>query len=179
MPCYIPSLLIWNFWLVTRFHLSPWVVSAQWNFLSYSFIIICCIVHVSSYFIDLYTWPFQRYCVYLSWFNLENKITWINPKISLGTKMAHYKSHFLHTSENGFIIRPHYMDTHLSYALRSVIGQLWTSSHQLEIEVSRYTLIPLEERFCQLCHQGVESEENYICHCNVVCEIQREIPLPL
>ena len=54
--------------------------------------------------------------------NLENKITWINPKISLGTKMAHYKTHFLHTSEDGFIIRPPYVDTHLSYAQHSVIG---------------------------------------------------------
>ena len=27
--------------------------------------------------------------------NLENKITWISPKIPLGTKMAHYKTHFL------------------------------------------------------------------------------------
>ena len=28
--------------------------------------------------------------------NLENKITWISPKISLRTKMAHYKTHFTH-----------------------------------------------------------------------------------
>ena len=28
--------------------------------------------------------------------NLENKITWISPKISLGTKMANYKTHVLH-----------------------------------------------------------------------------------
>ena len=40
--------------------------------------------------------------------NLENKITWISPKIPLGTKMAHYKTHFLHTSEDGFIIRTPY-----------------------------------------------------------------------
>ena len=41
------------------------------------------------------------------------------------------------------------MDIHLCYALRSVIGQLRTSSHQLEIEVGKYTRIPLEERICQ------------------------------
>ena len=99
--------------------------------------------------------------------NLENKITWISPKIQLGTKMARYKTHFLHTSEDGFVIRPPYMDIHLSYALRSVIGQLRTSSHQLHIEVGRYTRLPLEERICQLCHQGVESEEHYVCHCSV------------
>ena len=56
--------------------------------------------------------------------NLENKITWISPKIPLGTKMAHYKTHFLQTSEDGFIIRPPYMDIHLSYALDNVIEKL-------------------------------------------------------
>ena len=84
-------------------------------------------------------------------YSLE-KITLISPKISLGTKMAHYKTHFLLTSGDRFIIRPPYMDIHLSYALRSVIGQLQTSSHQLELEVGRYIWIPLEERICQLCH---------------------------
>ena len=48
------------------------------------------------------------------------------------------------------------MDIHL------LTGQLQTSSHQLEIEVGRYTRIPLEERIYQLCHQGVESEEHYV-----------------
>ena len=74
--------------------------------------------------------------------------------------------------EDGFIIQPPYMDIHLSYALRSVIGQLRTSSHQLEIEVGRYTRIPVEERICQLCHQEVESEEHYVCHCSVFYEIR-------
>ena len=86
--------------------------------------------------------------------------------------MAHYKTHFLHTLEDRFIIKPPYMDIHLSYVLRSVIGQLRTSSHQLQIEVSRYTRLPLEERICQLCHQGVESEEHYVCHCSVFYEIR-------
>ena len=47
-----------------------------------------------------------------------------------------------------------------------------TSSHQLEIEVGRYTRIPLEERICQLCHQGVESEEHRVCHISVFYEIR-------
>ena len=38
-------------------------------------------------------------------------------------------------------------------------------SHQLESEVGRYTRIPLEERICQLNHQGVESKEHYVYHC--------------
>ena len=33
-----------------------------------------------------------------------------------------------------------------TYTLRSVTGQLQTSSHQLEIEVGKYARIPLEER---------------------------------
>ena len=101
--------------------------------------------------------------------NLEHKITRINPKISLGMRWP-TKRHFLHTSEDGFIIWPPYLDIHLSYALRSVIGQLWTSSHQLELEVGRYTQIPLEERICWLCHQGVESKEQYVYHCSVFYE---------
>ena len=43
---------------------------------------------------------------------------------------------------------------------------------QLQIELGRYTGIPLDERICQLCHQGVESEEHYVCHCSVFYEIR-------
>ena len=86
--------------------------------------------------------------------------------------MADNKTHFLKTSEDGFILRPPYMDIHLSYALRSVIGQLRTSSHQLQIGVGRYTRLPLDERICQLCHQGVEFEEHYVCHYSVFYEIR-------
>ena len=32
-----------------------------------------------------------------------------------------------------------------------------TSSHEFENEVGRYTLLSLEERTCQLCHEEVES----------------------
>ena len=126
--------------------------------------------------------PLFQYSLDSSYLNMtkaENKITWSSPKIWLGTKMAHYKTHFLHTSEDGFIIRPPYMDIHLSYTLRNVIGQLRTLSHQLEIEVGRYTWIPLEERICQLCHQGVESEEHYLCHCSVFYEIRGRYHLPI
>ena len=77
--------------------------------------------------------------------NLENKITWISPKTWLGRKVAHIK-HTFYTSDDGFIIRPSYMDIHLSYVLQNVIGRLQTSLHQLEIEVGRCARIPLEER---------------------------------
>ena len=42
----------------------------------------------------------------------------------------------------------------------------------VRIEVGRYARIPLEERICQLCQQGVESEDHYICHCSVFYEIR-------
>ena len=58
----------------------------------------------------------------------------------------------------------HHMNIHLSYVLHGVIGKLWTSSQQLEIEVGRYAQIPLEERICHLCHQGLDFEEHYVCH---------------
>ena len=49
--------------------------------------------------------------------------------------MAFYKENFLQISEDGFITRPQYMDTHLSHNIRCTIGQIQTSSHQLEIKV--------------------------------------------
>ena len=64
------------------------------------------------------------------------------------------------------------MDIHLPYALQSAIGQLWTSSRQLQIEVGRYAHIPLKERICQLGHQGEEYEEHYVYHCTASYEIR-------
>ena len=68
------------------------------------------------------------------------------------------------------IIRPFYTDIHLSCALCSMIGQMQTSSYQLEIKVGRNAQIPLEERICQLRHQGVESDKHYVCDCTVFYE---------
>ena len=66
--------------------------------------------------------------------------------------MAHYKAIILHMSLDELNIRNSYKDTHLSRALCSVIGQLRTSSHQLEIEISRYESKPKVD----LCYLGVE-----------------------
>ena len=41
------------------------------------------------------------------------------------------------------------MDTHLSHGLRCAIGQIRTSSHQLEIEFGRFRGIPPESRICK------------------------------
>ena len=51
------------------------------------------------------------------------------------------------------------MDTHLSYAVCNQIGQLKTSSYQLEIEMDRYAYKYMEVRICQLCHMEVESKQ--------------------
>ena len=52
--------------------------------------------------------------------NLDNRRKWINPKTSLGRNVAHYEAHILHTSEDGLIITPSYMDGHLSYTMYGV-----------------------------------------------------------
>ena len=85
--------------------------------------------------------------------------TWVTPTEDLGTKKTFYKEHFLHISPDGFIIRPSYMDTHLSHGVRCAIGQIRTSSHQLLIETGRYGVdrLPQEARICQLCHLEPET----------------------
>ncbi|MCO5572665.1 hypothetical protein L7F22_026423 [Adiantum nelumboides] len=77
---------------------------------------------------------------------LDTKRTWVEPIQELGTKMAFYRGNFLQVSEDGFVTRPSYMDTHLSHGLRCAIGQIRTSSHQLEIEFGRFQGIPPEDR---------------------------------
>ena len=74
--------------------------------------------------------------------------------------MTFYRDHFLHTKVDGFIIRPRYMDTHLSRA----IGQIRTSSHQLRIETRRYGFVPHAHCTCQL---EPDTEEHYICRCPI------------
>ena len=103
---------------------------------------------------------------------LENKITWISLAKSFVGRWSTIR-HILHTLEEGFIIKPSYMDIHLYYALFNVIGQQWNSSHPLEIEVGRYAQIPQEERICLMYHQGMEFGEHYICHCTIFYEIRR------
>ena len=76
--------------------------------------------------------------------------------------MDFYREHFLHTTVDGFTVRPSYMDTHLSHNLRCVIGQLRTSSHQLKIETGRYMRVPPEERICQICrHEPGQRSTTY------------------
>ncbi|KAH7292489.1 hypothetical protein KP509_29G071000 [Ceratopteris richardii] len=86
--------------------------------------------------------------------------------------MAFYREHLLILTTDGFVTRPSYMDTHLSHALRCAIGQLRTSSHQLEIETGRFRGVPANNRICRLCHLEPETELHYICHCTVYYEIR-------
>jgi hypothetical protein len=54
---------------------------------------------------------------------LNNEGTWISPTISLRRKITQYKALFIGMSKNMIIIRPSYMDTHLSHALQTVMRQ--------------------------------------------------------
>ncbi|KAH7434041.1 hypothetical protein KP509_07G098200 [Ceratopteris richardii] len=103
---------------------------------------------------------------------LDTRRTWIEPTQELGTKMALYREHLLHLTTDGFVTRPSYMDTHQSHALRCAIGQLRTSSHQLEIEIGRFRGVPSDSKICRLCHLEPETELHYICHCTVYYEIR-------
>ena len=51
----------------------------------------------------------------------------MEPTHELGTKMAFYKEHFLQFTEDGFMVKPTYMDAHLSYGVRYAIGHIRTS----------------------------------------------------
>lgn len=62
--------------------------------------------------------------------------------------------------------------SHLSHSLRCAIGQIRTSSHQLEIETGRFRGIPADNRICRICHLEPETELHYICHCTVYYEIR-------
>lgn len=103
---------------------------------------------------------------------LDTRRTWIEPSQELGTKSAFYREHLLQLTADGFIIRSSYMDTHLSHGLRCAIGQIRTSSHQLEIETGKFREIPANSRICRLCHAEPETELHYICHCTVYYEIR-------
>ena len=50
--------------------------------------------------------------------------TWIAPPLELGTKMQFYKDHLMRLTNDGFIMRPDYMDIHMSHAMRIAIGQI-------------------------------------------------------
>ena len=103
---------------------------------------------------------------------LDTRTTWTHPTRELGPKMAFYREHLLELTEDGFVSRPAYMDFHLSHGIRCAIGQMRTSSHQLEIETGRFRGVLAEARICQLCHIEPETELHHICHCPVYYEIR-------
>ena len=108
---------------------------------------------------------------------LDNERTWISPITSLGRKMAHNKRYFLHTSENGFVIRPPlYEHTSITCVVQSdrVAANLFTSVTYWGRQI--YT--PLEEQMWQFYHHGVQFEERYVCHYYYLCD-QRKRPSPL
>ncbi|KAH7299191.1 hypothetical protein KP509_25G076700 [Ceratopteris richardii] len=86
--------------------------------------------------------------------------------------MVFYRDHLLRLTRDGFVVKPSYMDTHLSYGVQCAIGQIRTSSHQLEIETGRYRGVPTQDRICRLCRREPEIELHYICHCFAYYEIR-------
>ena len=62
------------------------------------------------------------------------------------------------------------MDKHISHALHRVIGQLKTSSHQLDIEIVGYTHKTTEGPHLPIVSSGVESEGHYL---NFTCFIMK------
>ena len=86
--------------------------------------------------------------------------------------MAFYREHLLDLREDGFVTRPMYMDTHLSHGLQCVIGQMHTSSHQLEMEIVRFRGVRAEAKIYLLCRIEAQTELHHICHCLVYYEIR-------
>ena len=103
---------------------------------------------------------------------LYTRRVWMETTQELGTKMAAYKEHFLQFTEDGFVVKPSYMDAHPSYGVWCAISQIRTSSHQLEIEVHRFNGIQVNERICQLCKLEPRIEYHFICRCLVYYEIR-------
>ena len=60
-----------------------------------------------------------------------------------------------------------WIDKLVSHVHNSLIPQLRTPSHQLELEIGTNAQKPMEEQRCQLFHRGVEFEEHYVCHCGL------------
>ena len=52
------------------------------------------------------------------------------------------------------------------------IGQLRTSSHQLEIENGSTNIIPREETLCRLCYIEIEHEYHFTCKCPTYAKIR-------
>lgn len=64
------------------------------------------------------------------------------------------------------------MDTHLSYGVSCALGQICSSSYELEIETSRYRgVLPLNRIFL-ICHVESKIEKHYICYCTTYYAIQ-------
>ena len=93
--------------------------------------------------------------------------------------MAHKRLSYYTSCRIGFIIiRPSYIYTNLPHEFHGGIGQLRTSSHQLEIEtIDMHVNL---WKICQLYHQCVQLEELYVNSVLFFCEIRgrhRHLPL--
>ena len=71
--------------------------------------------------------------------------------------------------------REKYVDIIRNDFLRKTLSRFRMSSHCLEIEVGRYSNIPLNDRMCKLCsnHQ-VESEYHFLLHCPLYSDLRQK-----
>ena len=50
-------------------------------------------------------------------------------------------------------------------AERSLFAQLRAGTLGLKMETGRFTSIPINDRICEICNEGIEDEIHFICHC--------------
>ena len=78
-----------------------------------------------------------------------------------------FYEHQMIDSSSGHLIWTYIYPIRVAQCDRAVANFITSISN----EVGRYAQIPLEEKTFQLCQQGVEFEEHYVCHCTDFNEI--------
>lgn len=53
-----------------------------------------------------------------------------------------------------------------------------TRNHRLPVEIGRWSSIPINERICNLCNNGIGDEYHYILECNALTEQRRQFIKP-
>ena len=59
----------------------------------------------------------------------------------------------------------YYVNEWLTRQQRSILAQFRAGVLQLRIETGRYIALPVEDRICELCHQGIEDECHFLLQC--------------
>ena len=75
-----------------------------------------------------------------------------------------HKLRFYKLFKDSFV-REAYLDNLNSFDLRKCVAKFRCSDHKLEVEIGRHKKQRLEERICQICYQGVETELHLLQEC--------------